>query len=798
MTLMSTSGIETVLPGKLSGPAWSLKGKFGVLALLIAVALAVTGGVVYTTTTDSLTGDAQAELQSSAAAQSGQVGTILETIGSQAQWTATADQVQAGGAGTASAYLTDRYEGGMYAEPVQSVHVVDLSSEEVVASSADAEGTGLSEIGVEFVGGSPSFDESTGATSSSFGTDDAVLSRPFGEVEAEMRIAALVPLSDGSDRAVMMILDANALSSRMTAPKGGSTYLVHPEAEEIFLSTKDSHIGGGLEKHSVITGSALASVSEQYGDGAVTATGKTAGDDHHSGDTLATVGPQAAYVDDISHHGNANVGGATVAGGTDLVLVTQVSQSQAFGLRSNVLETLGIGVVVLLVALGLIGVVVARTTSDITDLSDRAAQVSRGEFDVDVDSDRSDEVGQLYDDIDEMRDSLRSRIDEAERLRRESEQLTEHLQQTAGAYGDTMQDCAEGDLTRRIDPDTESEPMQTVAVEFNDTVTELERAVHETQVFADEVATVAEQIDGRSKGVADASGQVADSVDRISTGAARQSDSLESVLAEMQDLSATVEEIASTSNGVAARADEAAKQSEATKATAEAALDGLENVRTSSRGAVEQFESLDDRVDDVASLVDDIGTIAAQTNRLALNANIEASRAENANDDNGFAAVANEIRGLANNSKEAAEEAETILDQLQAEAQGAADTVDRAATEIDEHAEAFSDVVAAIDDFRRLSEETSAGMGEISAATEQQAAAAEEVVSMVENVAAIAQETTAETETVAAAAQQQSAAATDLSNSASRLATTSTDLADTVDEFETRPDGESGAAPADD
>ncbi len=784
---MSTPEMSAGLSGRLANPIRSLKGKFGILALLIAIILLSTGVVVYTTTSDSLTGDAQAELQSSAAAQAGQVGTILQTVGTQTEWTATAAPVQSGDEAAASVFLTERYEEGMYAEAVQSVHLVDLSSGAVLASSNDLEGTELSELGVEFAGGSPSFGES-----------DTVLSRPFGEIEVEMRIAVVSPLGADSDRAVMMILDANDLSSRMTAPQGGSTYLVHPEAEQIFLSTKDSHIGGGLKKHSVITDSALDRTYEQYGGGELSTGGETESDDgDYSGNAVASAGAQAAYVNDISHHGNPNVGGATVVPGTDLVLVTQVSNSEAFGLRSTMFETLGIAAAVLAVALLAIGVVVRRTTADITDLSERAAQVSDGEFDVDVDSDRSDEVGQLYDDIDEMRDSLRSRIEESERLRRESERLTEHLQATARDYGDTMQACAAGDLTRRIDPDTESEPMETVAEEFNHTVTELEQAVHETQAFSDEVATVAEQIDDRSDGVADASGQVADSIDRISDGAARQSDSLQSVLAEMQDLSSTVEEIASTTNTVASRADRAVEQSAATKTSAEDALDGLEEVRARTRAVVEQFERLDDRVDDVAQLVDEVGTIAAQTNRLALNANIEASRAETT-DDSGFVAVADEIRDLANESKTAAEEAEAILDRLQADAQESAETVDRAATEIDDHTETFSDVLAAIDDLGDLADDTSAGMDEISAATEQQAAAAEEVVSMVEDVAAIAQETSAETQTVAAAAQQQSAAATDLSESASRLATTAADLADTVDEFETRPDDGSDAAPADD
>ena len=811
---MSTSETNAGLSDQLGNPIRSLKGKFGILALLIAVALLATGVVVYTTTSGSLTSDAQGELQSSAASQSSLLHKSLENLEGQAAFTATAAPVQSGSPSEASAFLTSRLENGVYSHVVTGVHLVDTTDRTVVASSGDAAGIDLSAMGVTMPAG-----EITPESE-----DELLVSKVFGESEDEMRLA-LFRSVPGQDTVVMLVVDAMALSAELSPPVDGDTYLVHPDTEQIVLSTKADHIGGTVSEHNVINDDQLSNTYQTYGagdadhseggehsgeegdhseggehsgeEGEHSEGGEHSGEEGEHSDGGEHSATSATYLSGISHHGNTQVAGATVVEGSDLVLVTQVSQSQAFGLRSTVFETLGIGAAVLAVALLAVGLVVRRTTADISDLSERAARVSDGEFDVDVDSDRSDEVGQLYDDIDEMRDSLRSRIEEAERLRRESERLTEHLQAAAREYGDTMQACAEGDLTRRIDPDEESESMRTVAEEFNDAVTELERAVHETRTFTDEVATVAEQIDERSDGVADASGQVADSVDRISDGAARQSDSLQSVLAEMQDLSSTVEEIASTSNGVASRADRAATQSRETRATAEDALDGLEEVRARTRTVVETFERLDDRVDDVARLVDEVGTIATQTNRLALNANIEASRAETS-EDGGFAAVADEIRDLADESKTAAEEAEAILEALRADARESAETVDQAATEIDDHAETFGDVVSAVDDLGRLAEETSAGMDEISAATEQQAAAAEEVVSMIEDVAAIAEETSAETQTVAAAAQQQSAAASDLSESGSRLATTAADLADTVDEFETRPADGSGTAPADD
>ncbi len=493
---------------------------------------------------------------------------------------------------------------------------------------------------------------------------------------------------------------------------------------------------------------------------------------------------------------------------TPYSVVVHTPESEAYGFVTTVTQSGRFATLAGLIVIGVIGAILGRNTAVAIDrLRKKSEDLGKGNLDVEFETQRIDNVGRLYDSMATMRDRLSEQINEArearqeaERARQEAERTSQHLQSKAQEYSDVMQACAAGDLRERMDPSDRSEAMSEIAGEFNEMIGEIERTVTQLKDFANEVATSSEEVTASAEEVRSASQQVTRSIQEISEGAERQNDSLQSVSSEMSGLSTTVEEIASLSNEVADLSEQTAETGRRGREAAQEAVAGMNQIEVGSEEAVEQIERLNEEMAQIDDLIEFITDVANQTNMLALNANIEASRAGSGEGDSeGFAVVANEVKELAEETKDAAEDIEERLERIRAQSDRTVQEVRQTGDRISENTESIRNAVQALDEIAGYAEETNTGVQEISAATEQQAASTQQVVAMVDEAATISERTTQESENVAAAAEEQTSAMTEVSNSASDLSEQANRLSEALDRFDTgdvEPISEMGAEPS--
>jgi methyl-accepting chemotaxis protein len=190
---------------------------------------------------------------------------------------------------------------------------------------------------------------------------------------------------------------------------------------------------------------------------------------------------------------------------------------------------------------------------------------------------------------------------------------------------------------------------------------------------------------------------------------------------------------------------------------------GLQSVNILREKSTENFnsteqifsvvEKLTNTTKDIGTFVQSIEDIAEQTNMLALNAAIEAARAGEAG--KGFAVVAEEVRKLADQSRQSAEEIINLMENISAESQLAIQAMElmRKAsqeqnTAVESTNKAFGDIA---DGIAAIVEKIKA----VNDAVSMMQTSKDNVISAIENISSVSQETAASSEEVAATTDQQ-------------------------------------------
>ena len=287
--------------------------------------------------------------------------------------------------------------------------------------------------------------------------------------------------------------------------------------------------------------------------------------------------------------------------------------------------------------------------------------------------------------------------------------------QAVAAVGAGLQQLAEGDLTGQIE--TEFQP------EFED----LRHALNGTVTrFADVVG----QLRTTSRALKSATGEILSGANDLSERTTRQASTIVETTAAMGALASTV-----ASNAKMAQ-DAAAKASAVSRSTSESGA-----VMVKANDAMERITQSSSKISNIIGLIDDI---AFQTNRLALNASVEAARAGDAG--KGFAVVAVEVRRLAQSAASASADVKLLVEQSASEVKNGSQLVSDAAGRLSEMQAAVQQNSALVEAIARASAEQASAIDEVLVSVRQ-------LDEMTQHNAALAEETNAALEQTEAQAQ---------------------------------------------
>ncbi len=273
------------------------------------------------------------------------------------------------------------------------------------------------------------------------------------------------------------------------------------------------------------------------------------------------------------------------------------------------------------------------------------------------------------------------------------------------------------DLTPRVTGEYRGDYAK-MSESLNVAVTNLEGALLQVVVGAQQVATASSEISASSHEMAHAS--------------AEHADALKAVSAELEEIST----MSSQNAGRAREARDLAAEAQ------RSASDGMDSMQRLSQ-AMLRIKSSSDAT---AKIVKTIDEIAFQTNLLALNAAVEAARAGDAG--RGFAVVADEVRNLARRSAEAARNTASLIEE--------------GVSNSDHGVRINAEVLTKLSDINDRITKLGGVMSEIAVASDQQSEGVAGIHASVEQANAV-------TEQVASAADQSASAAEELNSQAEQM-----------------------------
>ncbi|PGQ73315.1 methyl-accepting chemotaxis protein [Bacillus cereus] len=237
-----------------------------------------------------------------------------------------------------------------------------------------------------------------------------------------------------------------------------------------------------------------------------------------------------------------------------------------------------------------------------------------------------------------------------------------------------VQKVAEGDLTLRMKV-TSKDEVGELTKHFNDMVEQMNEMVSKIKNSVSTVQQSTNSLHYLTNETVAASREVSGAMDDVSGGASTLANGVDEVSAQLENMAESVEQMNSSVGeikGVAGKAEEASKQGLNT-------MRNLIRTRGQSSSIVvhteEASDNLEQRVGSIQNVVELIKGISDQTNLLALNASIEAARA--GEQGKGFAVVAEEVRKLAEQSKEATGEITTMIGDVQLEVKRVVEVVSK-------------------------------------------------------------------------------------------------------------------------